>query len=64
MRDYTRGEFLGIGAVLATGFGIADWEMGDSPRRAKSDVLRRRGSVCGEPGAGPGRREREGLYDR
>ena len=34
MREYTRGEFLGIGAVLATGFGIGDWELGDARLRA------------------------------
>ena len=34
MREYTRGEFLGMGAVLATGFGIGDWELGDARPRA------------------------------
>ncbi len=34
MREYTRGEFLGMGAVLATGFGIGDWEPGDARPRA------------------------------
>ena len=27
MNRYSRGEFLGIGAALATGFGIGDFEL-------------------------------------
>ena len=28
MRNYTRGEFFGIGGALAAGFGMGDWEVG------------------------------------
>ena len=33
MNRYSRGEFLGIGAALATGFGIGDFELRGSDAR-------------------------------
>ena len=27
MSEYTRREFLGVGALLTTGFGVGDWKL-------------------------------------
>ncbi len=35
MGEVSRGEFLGIGAMLAAGFGVGGWELSASERRAK-----------------------------
>ena len=38
MHEYTRREFLGVGAVLTTGFGVGDWKLAGSHRRAATAV--------------------------
>ncbi len=38
MHDYSRREFLGVGAVLTAGFGVGDWNLAGSHRRAATAV--------------------------
>ena len=38
MHEYTRREFLGVGAVLTTGLGVGDWKLAGSHRRAATAV--------------------------